>query len=98
MPQYEEFIKKDESLFKDFAELDANFKPLNTMQIKEPLEKERAVVIELLSAAPIDFDYLQKMTELPLPIIYTIILELELAGKAMRHPGNKISLIYNADK
>ncbi|HJD63214.1 MAG TPA: hypothetical protein LFW14_06685 [Rickettsia endosymbiont of Degeeriella rufa] len=26
------------------------------------------------------------MTELPLPIIYTIILELELAGKAMRHP------------
>ncbi|WP_395477512.1 hypothetical protein [Rickettsia endosymbiont of Pantilius tunicatus] len=98
MPQYKEFIKKDESLFKDFAELDANFKPLNTMQIKEPSEKERAVVIELLSAVPIDFDYLQKMTELPLPIIYTIILELELAGKAMRHPSNKISLIYNADK
>lgn len=98
LPQYEEFMKKDESLFKDFAELDANFKPLNTMQVKEPSEKERAAVIELLSAMPIDFDYLQKMTELPLPIIYTIILELELAGKAMRHPSNKISLIYTADK
>ncbi|ABE04794.1 Putative DNA processing protein DprA [Rickettsia bellii RML369-C] len=98
LPQYEEFMKKDESLFKDFAELDANFKRLNTIQVKEPSEKERAAVIELLSAVPIDFDYLQKMTELPLPIIYTIILELELAGKAMRHPSNKISLIYNADK
>lgn len=83
MPQYEEFIKKDENLFKDFAELDANFKPLNTMQVKGPSEKESAAVIELLSAVPIDFDYSQKMTKLPLPVIYTIILELELAGKAI---------------
>ncbi|WP_412708399.1 DprA-like winged helix domain-containing protein [Candidatus Rickettsia kedanie] len=46
--------------------------------------------MELLSAAPIDFEYLQKETELPLPIIYTVILELALAGKAIRHTGNKI--------
>ncbi len=68
LPQYEEFIKKDERLLKDFAELDAKFKPLNTIHIKAPSEKERAAVIELLSAVPIDFDYLQKMTELSLPI------------------------------
>ncbi|WP_241773649.1 hypothetical protein [Rickettsia asembonensis] len=48
----------------------------------------------LLSAVPIDFEYLQKETELPLPIIYTVILELELAGKAICHAGNKISLVY----
>lgn len=96
LPQYEEFIKKDESLFKDFAELDANFKTLNTMHVKEPSKKERTAIIGLLSAVPIDFNYLQKTTELPLPIIYTIILELELAGKVMRHPGNKISLVYTS--
>ena len=96
LPQYEEFIKKDKSLFKDFAELDANFKTLNTMHVKEPSKKERTAIIELLSAVPIDFNYLQKTTELPLPIIYTIILELELVGKVMRHPGNKISLVYTS--
>ncbi|KJW02551.1 putatie DNA processing DprA domain protein [Rickettsia endosymbiont of Ixodes pacificus] len=51
--------------------------------------------MELLSAVPIDFEYLQKEIELPLPIIYTVILELELAEKVMRHAGNKISLVYN---
>jgi len=93
LQQYEEFMKKDESLFKDFIELDANFKTLNAKHV-EPSEKERATVIELLSAVPIDFDYLQETAQLPLPVIYTIILELELAGKAVRHPGNKISLVY----
>ncbi|HJD58510.1 MAG TPA: hypothetical protein LFV92_04935 [Rickettsia endosymbiont of Ceroptres masudai] len=54
-----------------------------------------SAILELLSAVPIDFEYLQKETELPLPIIYTVILELELAGsKAIRHAGNKISLVY----
>ncbi|WP_267878454.1 hypothetical protein [Rickettsia conorii] len=40
-------------------------------------------------------EYLQKEIELPLPIIYTVILELEFAGTVMRHAGNKISLVYN---
>ncbi|UZW39111.1 MULTISPECIES: DprA-like winged helix domain-containing protein [spotted fever group] len=40
-------------------------------------------------------EYLPKEIELPLPIIYTVILELELAGTVTRHAGNKISLVYN---
>ncbi|MFV9868396.1 MAG: hypothetical protein AB8U78_05135 [Rickettsia slovaca] len=53
-------------------------------------------ILELLSAVPIiDLEYLQKEIELPLPIIYTVILELELAGTVMSHAGNKISLVYN---
>ncbi|QQV74930.1 hypothetical protein H6P87_00472 [Rickettsia tillamookensis] len=90
LPQYENFIKKDDELFKDFVELET----LNTRYVKEPSQKERTAILELLSAVPIDFEYLQKETELPLPIIYTVILELELAGKAIRHAGNKISLVY----
>ncbi len=91
LPQYEEFMKKDDGLFKDFVELGT----VNTRYVKEPSQKERTAILELLSAVPIDFEYLQKETELPLPIIYTVILELELAGKAIRHAGNKISLVYN---
>lgn len=91
LPQYEEFMKKDDGLFKDFVELGT----VNTRYVKEPSQKEHTAILELLSAVPIDFEYLQKETELPLPIIYTVILELELAGKAIRHAGNKISLVYN---
>ncbi|MEY4463420.1 MAG: putative processing protein DprA [Pseudomonadota bacterium] len=91
LPQYENFIKKDDELFKDFVELGT----LNTRYVKEPSQKERTAILELLSAVPISFEYLQKETDLPLPIIYTVILELELAGKVMRHAGNKISLVYN---
>ena len=90
LPQYEEFMKKDNGLFKDFVELGT----VNTRYVKEPSQKERTAILELLSSVPIDFEFLQKETELSLPIIYTVILELELAGKAIRHAGNKISLVY----
>lgn len=98
LPQQEKFIQKNESLFKDFIELDANFKKLNTGYIKEPTQKERTDIISLLSAVPIDFDYLENETKLPLPILYIIILELELAGRVVRYPGNRISLVYNPNK
>ncbi|WP_233418998.1 DprA-like winged helix domain-containing protein [Rickettsia tamurae] len=63
--------------------------------LKNRHKRSVLAILELLSAVPIDFEYLQKEIELPLPIIYTVILELELAGKVMRHAGNKISLVYN---
>nr|WP_231288767.1 DNA-protecting protein DprA [Rickettsia rhipicephali] len=90
LPQYEEFMKKDDGLFKGFVELGT----VNTRYVTS--QKERTAILELLSTVPIDFEYLQKEIELPLPIIlYTVILELELAGTVMRHAGNKISLVYN---
>ncbi|XVN42299.1 MAG: hypothetical protein RCG15_06595 [Candidatus Rickettsia vulgarisii] len=51
-------------------------------------------VKELLSSTPVDFDSLHNETNLPLQIIYMIILELELAGKIVRYPDNKIALTY----
>ena len=55
---------------------------------------DRQVVIRLLSSSPVTFELLSNETKLPLPVIYTICLELELAGRIARHVGNKISLIY----
>ncbi|GAB4167325.1 MAG: DNA-processing protein DprA [Rickettsiaceae bacterium] len=63
----------------------------SNLEIKE---RDRKVVIGLLSSAPVTFELLSNETNLPLPVIYTICLELELAGRIARHVGNRISLIY----
>ncbi|MEY3196909.1 MAG: putative processing protein DprA [Pseudomonadota bacterium] len=55
---------------------------------------DRKSVIDMLSATPIDIDSIHSHTNLPMSIIYVIILELELAGKVFRSPGNKISILY----
>ncbi len=63
----------------------------NNIQITD---KDRKLVIELLSASDTRIDLIAKESKLDLPILYTIFLELELAGKIIRSAGNKISLIY----
>lgn len=57
-------------------------------------DKNRQVVMGSLSAVPASFDDVVNSTDLPIPVIYTILLEFELAGRVVRHPGNKFSLIY----
>lgn len=57
-------------------------------------ESDRQVVVKLLSSSPVTIELLSHETKLSLPVIYTICLELELAGRVARHVGNKISLIY----
>ncbi|MEM8876725.1 MAG: DNA-processing protein DprA [Pseudomonadota bacterium] len=48
-------------------------------------------IIRLLSAAPIDFDTLCREARAPAGQTAGAILELELAGRIMRHPGNRLS-------
>jgi len=57
-------------------------------------DKNRAAVIQLLSASEVTFEVVAQQSQLELPILYTVFLELELAGKITRSAGNKISLIY----
>ncbi|MES2215623.1 MAG: DNA-processing protein DprA, partial [Pseudomonadota bacterium] len=54
----------------------------------------RKQVLECLSSTSITIEAIAQNTELPLPVIYTILLELELAGKVTRHIGGRISVIY----
>ncbi|MDC0864597.1 DNA-processing protein DprA [Rickettsiaceae bacterium] len=63
----------------------------NNLNIKD---KDRNVVKTLLSSTPVTYDLLASETGLPMSVLYTICLELELAGKITRHFGNKVSLIY----
>ncbi|WP_341764021.1 DNA-processing protein DprA [Candidatus Tisiphia endosymbiont of Beris chalybata] len=83
---------------KDIAQDSAVTSPFKTLDIKYNnliTNDMRIKVQDLLSATPIDFDCLHNETQLSLQIIYMIILELELAEKVIRYPGNKIALIYN---
>jgi len=55
------------------------------------LENARAVLDDLLSSVPTGVDELIREAMMPTPAIQTVLLELELAGRLVRHPGNRVS-------
>jgi len=56
-------------------------------------QAERTRLLSALSITAIDIETLSVVTELPLPRLYLGLLELELAGRLMRHRGGLVSLI-----
>jgi DNA processing protein len=63
----------------------------------EVLEAEadriRAAVEEALGPAPVEIDELIRQLGAPPAAVLTVILELELAGRCARHPGNRVSWV-----
>ena len=60
---------------------------------KEPDESLRIKILEMLSPTPVQMDEIIRAAEAPANEVLTVILELELAGRIERHPGNKVNLI-----
>ncbi|KGM32202.1 DNA-processing protein DprA [Inquilinus limosus] len=58
-------------------------------------DRDRAMarVLELLSPTPTAVDELLRDCQLSPPVVLTVLLELELAGRIERQPGNRISLL-----
>lgn len=54
-------------------------------------DRIRAAVEEALSPAPVAVDDLIRQLGAPAGAVLTVILELELAGRVSRHPGNRVS-------
>jgi DNA processing protein len=54
-------------------------------------DRVRAAVEEALSPAPVEVDELIRQLRVPAAAVLTVILELELAGRCLRHPGNRVS-------
>ncbi len=52
----------------------------------------RRAVEELLGASPVSVDELVRQCHLSPAVVNTVLLELELAGRAERHPGNRFAL------
>jgi len=56
------------------------------------VDQARGVVLDLLGPTPVEVDELFRQSELTPPVVITILLELDLAGRLDRHPGNRVSL------
>ncbi len=65
------------------------------MQIPDENEiaRGRRTVHELLGPVAVTVDELLRECQMSPPVVLSILLELELAGRLERHPGNRISLI-----
>lgn len=62
-----------------------------SMEIKR--QAVQAQVLELLSPSPIAVDELVRECECSIAEVLAVLLELELAGRVERHPGNRMSLL-----
>ncbi len=60
---------------------------------KEPNESLRAKILEILSHTPVQIDEVIRASGAPVSEVLIVILELELAGRIERQPGNKVNLI-----
>ena len=76
---------------RDFAEPEpTRFAPADPASDDEA-GRVRSLVLECLSPAPVEIDEIARQVAAPAPTVLIALLELELAGKAARHPGNRVS-------
>jgi DNA processing protein len=75
----------------DFAEPERPAPALPAAAQDEEADRVRAKVEEALGPAPVDIDELIRQLGAPPGAVMTVILELELAGRCVRHPGNRVS-------
>jgi DNA processing protein len=66
--------------------------PLSDEPPVEPADTDRSRVIEALGPTPVEIDEIIRFTGLPARIVHVILLELELAGRIERQPGQRVAL------
>ncbi|NQV48593.1 MAG: DNA-protecting protein DprA [Rhodospirillaceae bacterium] len=67
----------------------------NAIPDQNEIEKARPVIEESLGIEPVMVDEIIRNCQLSLPVVSMVLLEMELAGRLERHPGNKVSIIRN---
>jgi DNA processing protein len=60
------------------------------------IEAGRQAVEELLGPTPVAVDEVIRQCQVSAAVVHMVLLELELAGRAERHPGNRVALIGGA--
>ncbi|WP_142850799.1 DNA-processing protein DprA [Telmatospirillum sp. J64-1] len=58
------------------------------------VEKARKEVGEALGSSPVTVDEIIRQCQLSASVVSMVLLELELAGRLERHPGNRVSLLH----
>jgi DNA processing protein len=57
------------------------------------VESAEAAIVGRLGPAPVPVDELIRQCSFSAPVIRTVLLELELAGRLERHPGDAVSML-----
>jgi DNA processing protein len=55
-------------------------------------DSERRAILDLLGPTPVPMDELVRQSGLPVAVVQTVLLELELASRLDRHAGGRVSL------
>jgi len=78
-----------------FADQNLRQSALGTMQASQESVPDNAhdLVTSQLSFTPISVDELIRSCQLSIPVLQTVLLELELAGRISRLPGNRVMLV-----
>ena len=58
-------------------------------------ERARGQILELLGPTAVSVDEIIRQCQLSPSVVSWVLLELELAGRLDRHPGNKVSLLIS---
>jgi DNA processing protein len=53
----------------------------------------RTIILDLLGPSPVEVDELLRQCHCSAPVMGMVLLELDLAGRLERHPGNRVSLL-----
>ncbi len=72
--------------------------PLAILPSESELERGRLSVLDLLSADPVAVDELIRQCQLSPAVVTTALLELELAGRIERYPGNRVARRFLEDE
>ncbi len=62
-------------------------------EIENGTDNVRAEILTLLGPSPVEVDELLRQCHCSAPVMGMVLLELDLAGRLERHPGNRVSLL-----
>ena len=65
--------------------------PVSTAALEAEADRIRGAVEQALGPAPVAIDELIRQLGAPASAVLTVLLEMELAGRCRRHPGNGVS-------
>jgi DNA processing protein len=74
-----------------FRESDSLSPTPTNLALEAEADRIRDMVEEALGPSPVEIDELVRQLGAPVAAVLTVILELELAGRCQRHPGNRVS-------
>jgi DNA processing protein len=97
-------IREGATLVQTAADVLEQLRPIDPRAVRAPASRfetappadasdaERARLVALLGPVPVAVDELIRQSGLPAPVVHTVLLELELAGRLERHAGGRASL------